>query len=157
MPELEASKLEQLEDLRKRSEEANERETEALIEEVKKLRQESETTLAKLAAAAEALRAKSRRIQNASSSSLVIFATAHLRFAGAAIQGMKRTTSMDRMIDRAKANKEEEARREEQERRWAEERAAKKKIQEMVAPSDDAFDELYGEVVDPPKVVNHAE
>jgi hypothetical protein len=149
MPELNQDQLQlqQLEALRQRTEEANEKEVQSLISQIKESRQEIETNLAKLGGLADELRTRSRRIANDSSASHVIFATAHLRFAGAAAQGIKRTVAMDRMLDRAQAGIEEARRREEQETRWRAERAARKKVEELVQPNEDAFDELYGEVV----------
>ena len=147
MPTAQQSKFDELEALRKRAEEVNEQEVQTLIEQIKAARQEIENSLSRLIGLSDDLRTRSRRIPNASSSSHVIFATAHLRFAGAATQGMKRTAAMDRMIDRAKADLEEAARREEQEAKWMAERAARKKVEKLTLPTDDAFDEVYAEVV----------
>lgn len=146
MPEVQPTQVNPLEALRKRAEEANGREVETLIEQIKEARRDVEASLAKLTHLADEMRGRARRSPE-SSPSLVVFANAHLRFAGAATQGMRRTASMDRVIDRAKAEKEELQRREAQERKWAEARQARKKVERMVLPTDDAFEELYGEVV----------
>ena len=147
MPETQPSRISQLEALRQRAEEANEREVETLIGQIKEARQEVETALSRLTYLSDEMRSRARRSPADGSSSLVVFANAHLRFAGAASQGMKRTASMDRVLERAKAEKEEAHRRESQERQWAEARRAQKQVEKLVLPTDDAFDELYVEVV----------
>lgn len=139
-----------LEALRRRAEEANEREVETLITQIKEARQEVSAALSKLVSLSDDMRQRARRSPGEGSSSLVTFANAHLRFAGAARQGMTRTASMDRVLERAKVEKEEAQRREIQERQWAEARKAQKQVERLVLPTDDAFEELYGEVV------NHA-
>jgi hypothetical protein len=146
MPEIHPTQIDPLEALRKRAEEANSREVEALIGRIKEARQEVETALMRLTHLSDELRSRARRSPE-NSSGLVVFANAHVRFAGAATQGMKRTASMDRMLERAKAEKEETQRREAQERAWAESRRVQKQVDRLVLPTDDAFDELYGEVV----------
>lgn len=146
MPEVQPTQVNPLEALRKRAEEANGREVETLIEQIKEARREVEAGLAKLTHLADEMRGRARRTPE-SSPSLVVFANAHLRFAGAATQGMKRTASMDRVIDRAKAEKEESERRDAQERKWAATRKAQKQVERLVLPADDGFEELYGEVV----------
>ena len=141
----------QLEMLRQRAEEANDRELETLIGQIKEARQEVSTALSKLVGLADDMRNRARRSPGQGSSSMVTFASAHLRFAGAARQGMTRTASMDRVLERAKTEKEEAKRREAQEHLWAEARKARnqaqKQVDRLVLPTDDAFDELYGEVV----------
>jgi hypothetical protein len=135
-----------LEALRKRAEEANNREVESLIGRIKEARQEVETALTRLTYLSDELRSRARRAPE-NSSSLVVYANAHVRFAGAASQGMRRTASMDRLLDRAKAEKEETQRREALERKWAESRRVQKQVDRLILPTDDAFSELYGEVV----------
>jgi hypothetical protein len=146
MPESQPTQVNPLEALRRRAEEANSREVETLVEQIKEARREVEASLAKLTHLAEEMRGRARRSPD-SSSGLVVFANAHLRFAGAASQGMRRTASMDRVLDRAKAEKEELQQREAQDRKWAEARQARKQVERLVLPTDDGFDELYGEVV----------
>lgn len=146
MPEVQPTQVNPLEALRKRAEEANSRDVETLIEQIKEARRDVESSLAKLTHLADEMRSRARRNPE-SSSSLVVFANAHLRFAMAASQGMKRTSSMDRVIDRAKAEKEEIQRRDAQDRKWSASRKAQKQVERAILPTDDAFDELYGEVV----------
>lgn len=117
-----------------------------MIGQIKEARKDVESALTKLTYLSDEMRSRARRSPE-TSSSLVVFANAHLRFASAATQGMRRTSSMDRVLDRAKAEKEENQRREAQERQWAESRRAQKQVERMILPTDDAFDELYGEVV----------
>lgn len=141
----------QLEAMRRGAEESNEREVAMILGEIREARKEVEAALSKLTSLSDDLRTRSRRIPTDAASSLVVFANAHLRFAGAATQGMKRTSAMDRILDRAEAQKAEAKRREEQIARWAEARKiareTEKKVQKLILPPDDAFDELYSEVV----------
>lgn len=136
-----------LEVLRRRAEEANEHEVELLVGQIRQAREEVSASLAKLAHLADEMRSHARRSPGEGASSLVTFATAHARFAGAARQGMTRTATMDRILEKAKAEKVEAERREIQERKWADARRAQKQVERLVLPTDDAFDELYGEVV----------
>jgi hypothetical protein len=147
MPEVRNPNINPLEALRRRSEEATEREVEGLITRIKEAREEVNAALAKLAYLSDEMRSRARRTPGDGTSSLVTFANAHARFAGAAKQGMSRTASMDRIIEKAKAEKEEATRRDIQERKWAEARRAQKQVDRLVLPTDDAFDEVFGEVV----------
>lgn len=150
MPESRLSRVEQLEALRRKAEEDNDREVGSLVEKIKESRREVETALSRLAELAEEMRGRSRRVPSEASSSLTVFATAHLRFASAVSQGLKRTASMDRVLDRAKADQEEAKRREALEKQWADRRQARKDVERLILPvsDDDAFDGLYGEIVD---------
>lgn len=144
------SRAEQLAALRSGvDEQAGEKEVETLVSSIVEARVEVEKALEKLTKASDALRTRARRIPNESANTLVVFSNAHLRFSGAASQGMKRTAALDRLLDKAKAEKEELARREELEKQAAARRLARKKAEQLsvLPPSDDAFESLYGEVV----------
>ncbi len=151
MPEapVEDPRIRRLEELRRGAEESNEREVATLVAQVQEARRDVETALSKLNGLSDDLRTRARRIPNELSNSLVVFANAHVRFAGAASQGMRRTANMDRLLDKAQADKLENERRQIQERNWAAAREARKSVEKLILPSSDAdaFDELYGEVV----------
>jgi hypothetical protein len=147
VPYAEDPRIRRLEELRRGAEETNEREVKSLVAQIQEVRREVEASLSKLSSLSDDLRTRSRRVPNESSNSLVVFANAHLRFAGAASQGMRRTASLDRLLDKAQADKLENERRQLQERQWAASREARKSVERLILPTSDPFDELYGEVV----------
>jgi hypothetical protein len=131
--------------------ERQEREVEELIQKVREAKSEALEKLLTLGTCAEALRQHARRNSTDMSGALVMFATAHMRIAGAATQGIQRTGSIDRLIDRAKSDRIEEIRFEEERLVRENTRNAREKARQQVDrltfPVDnDAIDELYGEV-----------
>ena len=116
---------------------------------LKEARQEAEDSLTKLARLAEELKTLARRSLGEEAGKLTLYANAHLRFSGAATQGLKRAASMDWMLERAKTEREDAKRREESERQRDAERLKaremRQSIERMILPPSDAFDELYGE------------
>ncbi len=147
-----ADQLNQLEQMRISREETNSREIEGLIVQMKEAQQEVDTALSKLVYLSGELRGKAQRHPTESSHSYLIYANAHLRFAGAAVQGMKRTAATSRILDRAKAEQEDQKRRKRQDQERAEAREKQeekqKELRRLAAPTDDDFSQLYGEVVD---------
>jgi len=147
MPESQQSKINQLESLQSK-EQQDEYALQSQLALVRDARQEVENSLAKLTSVADALRDQARRTRSDGAVSWVTFANGHLRFAGASQQGLKRTCQgMDRLLDRVKAEKEDQERRDQDERKWEKARNTQKQIDRMILPTDDAFDELYGNVV----------
>lgn len=130
-------------ELRKRREEASA----AVIARIHKARQDIEDAALRMHEAASELRDLSRRNFDETSGAYINFASAHLRLAGAMVQGSKRTASMDRLLKNARREQEEARVREDEHRRQQEVRAHEKYVQKLSLPSDDAFDELYGEIV----------
>lgn len=92
------------------------------------------------------LQSKARRASLEGSGHYILYSTAHLRLAGAIGQAVKRTVSMDRVLDKAKSEAEENRRIREADRLQASAREAKKRIAETINPPIDySFEELYGE------------
>lgn len=139
----------QQEEQLKRQQEAQDRELNTLVEGIKKAREDADEAISRLNTLSSELRVKARR---ASDNGYMMFASAHMRLAGALGQGVKRTTSMDRFLSRSKQEREEEERRKELENRLKEakaaKQAAKKKVDELIQPTEDAFEELYGGMTD---------
>ncbi len=131
--------------------ERQEREVEELIQKIREAKSEAMEKLLALGTCAEALRQHVRRNPTDMSSALIMFATAHMRIAGASIQGIRRTGPIDRVVDRAKSDRIEDIRLEEERLKRENSRKAREKAQQQVDrltfPVDnDAIDELYGEV-----------
>lgn len=141
-------RLRQIMEQRRGVEQNNEREIAGLVAQMKEAQQEVDTALSKLAYLSGELRGRAQRYPTESSRSYLVYANAHLRFAGAATQGMKRTAATSRLLDRAKAEQEEQKRREQLDKERQEAREKKAEIQRLSTPTEDAFSELYSEVVD---------
>lgn len=119
----------------------------ALVDRIHKAREAIEQDVAHLQDACLELRTVVRRNYDEASSSYLVFANAHLRLAGALVQGVRRTASMDRMLNRAQEEREEARRREMEHRRAQEVRDHARHVQKLQLPTEDAFDEVYGEVM----------
>ena len=117
------------------------------IEQMQKVRGDIEASVAKLHELSTELRAKARRTLDASSSGYIVFANSHLRFAGMIAQGLRRSGSMDRILETTKREQEEARRREEAERQAVEAREHNRLVEQLSLPTSDDFDELYGEVL----------
>lgn len=103
--------------------------------------------IAKLQEASLELRSVCRRNYDEASSSYLIFANSHIRLAGALSQGIRRTASMDRVLANAAREREDAKVREEEFRRQQQVRDHQKLVQKLQLPTEDAFDELFGEIV----------
>jgi hypothetical protein len=130
--------------------EREEREVEELVQKVKEAKEEALEKLMALGTHAESLRQRVRRVASEMASPLVLYATANMRFAGAAVQGLRRTSGVDRIVERAKTNREENIRIEEERLKRDIARKAEKKahqkVEQYTFPVDPgAVDELYGE------------
>jgi hypothetical protein len=138
-----------------RTQEAADHELKELVEQIQAARRVTEESVAKLSELTQQLYSKARRSLFDGSSAYVLFANAHLRMAGALSQGMRRTASMDRVLNIAEAEREESRRRDiqEEERRLV--REAQRKVRKLQLPTGDDFDEVYGDVVG--EDVSHAE
>jgi len=118
-----------------------------IVVQMQKVRVDLEASVTQLHQLAMDLRAKARRTLDSSSSGYILYANAHLRVAGALNQGLKRTGSMDRVLVVSKQEEEDERRREEEDRQDKEVREHDRLVENLSLPSDDDFEELYGEVV----------
>lgn len=141
-------RLRQILEQRRGVERDNEREISGLLAQIQEAQQEVDTALNKLVYLAGELRGRAQRHPTETSHSYLVYANAHLRFAGAATQGMRRTAATSRILDRAKAEQEDRKRREEQEAEREKARERREELRRLAAPVEDDFLELYGEVVD---------
>jgi len=123
---------------------------EDLVRRIQEAREDLNTRSTHLAALSDELRTMARRSLDEGSNGYIMFANAHLRLAGAFTQGLRRTVgSTDRVLKRSQTDKEEAARREEATRQRRESRDHRKAVNKLTLPTDDAFEELYGEFVGP--------
>jgi hypothetical protein len=117
---------------------------------IQETRNELEKLANKLQEQSEALRVMSRRSSDDEAKTYVLFANAHLRYAGAVLQGLRRTASIDRSLkasvaERAETRKREELETEKRESR-TEARAYTKQLQQLQQPTANDMSELYGEI-----------
>ena len=133
-----------------------EQQLDALVVQIKEARGEMETVVTRLAQLTDQLRQHVRRNPTDSTSRYLVFATAHQRFAGALGAGLRRTASMDRLLDRAKEEQREAREREAERERRQETRDHQRLVDRLTLPTDDDFWEVYGDVVDG-EVDDHAE
>jgi hypothetical protein len=119
-----------------------------MVQQIQGLRKEIIAKAGRLYELSGELRTKSRRfLADEGTSNYIMFANAHLRLAGALTQGIRRTASTDRVLEVGQAERDEARRRDETEREWREARQKTKASNDLVLTSDDAFDEIYGDVV----------
>lgn len=141
---------------RLRDEEARRRRTaemDAVVAEIRQLRQTADDLALQLVTKSEHLRKLARVNPDEGASHYLVFANAHLRVAGALGQGVRRTASIDRVLATAAEEREQaqqreaenEARREARERAREQEKALER---HLTIPQEDAFDELYGEMLE---------
>lgn len=133
--------------------EREQREVEELISKVREAKDEARNKLLTLGACAEELRQRVRRNPTDMSGPIGMFAMVHMRFANAAVQGIQRTSGVNRLVERAKAEHEDLVRVEEDRLKRDIARKAREKAQKQVESltfpavgEEDALDELYGEV-----------
>ena len=130
-------------------------ESEELVRRIQGVREELLTKVTELQELSTELRVKSRRfVADDGSNSYIMFANAHLRLAGALNQGLRRTGSTDRVLKIGKEEREEARRREEADIARRESRERTKAVNDLIAFSDNSFDELYGEIVGEEEVSN---
>lgn len=147
-----ASPADQVRELQQRATIAREQRRESAEDLVQKIQDTREEILAKVShlhALSTELHGNSRRFMaDEGSGDYILFAVAHIRLAGALHQGLRRTASTDRILRARQNDQQEETRiREEADRRAKEFRETRKAVQKLTLTSDDAFDELYGDVV----------
>ncbi len=140
-------RLRQMLEQRQGVERENERVISGLVSQIQEAQQEVDVVLTRLATLSSELRGRAQRYPTETSQGYLVFANAHLRFASAASQGMKRTAATSRILDRAKAEQEDRKRREQQELERNAARQRREEQRRLEAPVEDDFLELYGEVV----------
>lgn len=119
----------------------------AAVDQLKRARKDAEDAVARLAEKASALRELSRRSPDDASRSYTAYANAHIRTAGAILQGTKKAASLDRLVVQAKEQQEQIRALEERQRRQREVQAHATYIRRLELPADDAFEEIYGEIL----------
>lgn len=128
-----------------------ERQASELVATIHKARGDIEAAVTRLQTAGLELRSLTRRNFDEDSSSMLVFTNAQLRLAGAMNQAIQRTASMDRVLVRAAKDREEARAREAEFTRRREALAKEKEHQRMLAemqtPTEDDFDDLYGEIL----------
>jgi len=126
----------------------NDRAVQGAVQQIQEIRREIETLAARLQEHAHDFRRRARRTPVEESSSHVVFANAHLRFAGAILQGLRRTASMDRVLETQRAEQREARRREEQETQQRQVYEHSRLVGQLQKPSDDSLVELYSEILE---------
>jgi hypothetical protein len=91
------------------------------------------------------LRETARRLSPSSSvaSGYLIFANAYVRFAGAVAQGLRRTSVVERIVEHARAEAEEDRVRREQQSREKQQKPTRR-LAPVSVP--DTLDDLFGEI-----------
>lgn len=134
---------------------AQTQEVDTLVEQIKKAREDLEADLGKLQELSMDLRARCRRnLGDEVTGRYLTWVNAHLRITGALSNGLRRTASMDRVLDRAQADLEEARRRAQEEARRLEARDHQRHVNKLILPTSDDFDEVFGDLVD--EEVTHA-
>ena len=126
----------------------HEKTIQGLVERIHTARESIESDVAHLQQACLELRTLVRRNYDEASSSYLVFANAHLRLSGALLQGVRRTASMDRMLNKAQQEREEAQALEAEHQARQELRAHARHVESLQLPSEDAFAEVYGELTD---------
>jgi len=118
------------------------------VQQIQKTRQEIEILVARLQEQADVFRKQSRRALNEESGAHIAFANAHLRFSGAILQGLRRTASVDRVLETSQAEREGNRRRDEWERQQRQVRDHGRLVDRLRLPTNDPMAELYGEILE---------
>lgn len=149
MPETpETTVIDLLQRRRENAQQSQQQKIEGLTQAVKEARGEVETSLRKLQDASTLLRAQIRRNPDETTAQFMVFANAHLRLTGALSSGLRRASNMDRMLDNVR-REQDEIQRIDAERQERQQRREREKVTNLPLPEpEDAFDEIYGEIVD---------
>lgn len=126
-------------------------EVQGLVKEVRDARAEVVEANLRLQQASAKLRQVARRSDDETAPQLLVFANAHLRMTGAFAGGIRRASTVDRLLENAEVERRE--RREELEREVVrqeqEDRRRQRSKANLTLPDpEDAFDEIYGGIVD---------
>lgn len=126
-------------------EERHEKEAKEILSQIDETRKSLEQGIAKLAEQSGRLRTHALRQRNDLTPGYLAFSSAYQRICGALSQGLKRTASMSRVLDTAKANQEESRLREADEEKRRQARAQARQIERLSLPTSDDFDLVYGD------------
>ena len=127
-------------ELRRQQEERN---LEA-IQGIQEIRLELESLAKRMQEKAYEFRRTSRKFAGEDSSSYVVFANIHMRLAGAILQGIRRATPLDGVLETRRL----EQREAEEDRRREQVRENERVLRRIREPSEDALSELYGSLLE---------
>ena len=120
-----------------------------MVAQVQKVREDIEANLDQLKDLSLALRCRCRRnLGDESMAGYLVWANAHLRVTGALSNGLRRTSSMDRVLKTSQADREENERRTQEEARRLETREHQRVVDQLMLPTTDDFEELFGSPVE---------
>jgi hypothetical protein len=125
--------------------ERHEKEAKGIISEMDVARKTIEQEVGKLADLSQRLRTHALRQRDDMTSGYLAYSNAYMRICGALNQGLRRTASMGKVLDTAKANQEESKLRETREEEGRRMRATNREIHKLSLPTSDDFDLVYGE------------
>lgn len=115
-----------------------------IIHQMDAARQAIEAEVQKLALLSQELRSHAMRNRDDLTTGYLAYSNAYTRICGALGQGLRRTASMGRVLDSAKANQEEAKQREAHEEERQRLRAQTKQVERLKLPTSEDFDLVYG-------------
>lgn len=124
----------------------HEEQAKKIIEEMATVRAEIEGSVLRLAELSQRLRTHALRQRDDLTSGYLSYSSAFSRICGALSSGLRRTASMGKVLDAAKAAQEETHRREVREEELRQARARTKEIERLSLPTNDDFDLVYGDL-----------
>lgn len=125
--------------------ERHEKEAKTIIDEMSLVRENISTGVTKLVELSQRLRTHALRERDEMTQGYIAYSNAYARICGALNQGLRRTASMGRVLDSAKANQEEAKQRETKEEARGKLRAQNREIEKLSLPTSDDFALVYGE------------
>jgi hypothetical protein len=125
--------------------ERHEKEAKTIIAGMDEARKTIEQEILRLADLSQRLRTHALRQRDDMTSGYLAYSNAYMRICGALNQGLRRTASMGKVLDMAKANQEESKLREAREEEGRRMRAQNREIQKLSLPTNDDFDLVYGD------------
>lgn len=123
-------------------------EAQEIITEMDHLRETLTSGIGRLAELSQKLRTHALRQRDDLTSGYLAYSNAYSRICGAMNQGLRRTATMGRVLDAAKATQEETRQREAQEDEYRRMRAQTREVEKLSLPARDDFDLVYGEETD---------
>jgi len=122
----------------------HEEQARSIISEMETTREAIEASILKLVGLAQQLRTHALRNRDDLTTGYLSYSSAYTRICGALNSGLRRTASMNRVLDAAKAAQEETERREAREEEHRLARVRVKEIEKLSLPTNDDFDLVYG-------------
>lgn len=124
----------------------HEEQAKKIIHDMEQVRQEVSASVTRLASLAQQLRTHALRHQDDLTSGYLSYSSAFTRICGALNSGLRRTASMGRVLDAAKATQEETERWVVREEEARQARARTKEIERLSLPTSDDFELVYGDL-----------